>query len=346
LAALSIWLLADVIAPAYRPTPPEYSAVADAPVLATFGEQLVLTSVAVGDMAESTGPVGSGASDVPTFRPGGGLNVVLHWRVRPGLDWDRPGRDYSIFLHLVDQHGLIVAQRDSLPDSGRGLTSEWWPLETSVSGGRHGGLIRQIENSHAVYRDAHHLAVPPTVEVPCDCRLLVGVYDHETGERLRTEGGAYTLDLGVVRIEPILGPDGIPNPIGARFGDDIELAGYALSTRAVQPGETFDLTLYWRALRTPTADYKVSVQLRRGAAEKWAQHDEEPADGARPTSGWGAGEVITDAHPVLVYDEAPPDVYTLYVTVYDQETGRSLPVGYREPELSLGRFRVLAPDER
>ncbi len=99
--------------------------------------------------------------------------------------------------------------------------------------------------------------------------------------------------------------------------------------------------MHWKAARTPPTDYKVSVQLRRGPAETWAQHDEPPADGERPTSSWAPGEVVPDSHPVLVYPEAPPDVYTIFVKLYDPETGQPLPVNYRDFELALGSFKVL-----
>jgi hypothetical protein len=325
MAAVALWLLVGVIRPAYaREAPRVYrhsSALGWQDWFTDAGsrEQLVWYS---------GGFEGSDPVQPRTVQPGSLLNVRLVWHPATPIE-----RDYSIFLHLVDEHGLIVAQRDSFPQSGRSPTSDWLPVSDD---GR-----RSDSQGSLHYPDLHTLAIPPSTEAPCDCRLVLGVYDHATGRRLLVEGGQDHVDLGPVRIEPVLGPDGIPNPLSAPFGDDIVLAGYHLDHRAVRAGEKFNLTLFWKAKRTPPASYKVSVQLRRGQAETWAQHDEKPADGKRPTTGWAPGEVVEDLHPVLVYPEAPPDVYTIFVKLYDPKTGQPLPVNYRDFELPLGGFKVL-----
>lgn len=286
------------------------------------------TAFVVPESGEQLGWMGGGIKGERTVQPGQLLDVDLSWYPVTPLH-----HDYSIFLHVIDEHGLIVAQRDTFPQSGRAPTSDWMPERWD---GRwldlHGPLF---------YFDPHAFAIPATTEAPCDCRLVMGVYDHATGERLLTEEGRDHIDLGELRIEPAVSAEGIPNPLNVPFGDDIALAGYNLDHRAVRAGEKFNLTLFWKALRTPPMDYKVSVQLRRGQAETWAQHDEEPADGSRPSSAWQPGEIVDDLHPVLVYPEAPPGVYTMSVTLYDPETGQPVPVKTRDVELSLGSFKVL-----
>lgn len=322
---VAVGLLAAVILPAYRPP-------AASPVPST-------DSAVVFEDPETPGSgialVEASGDAVPaTARPGDVLDLKLRWTT---IASNRPVADYSIFLHLVDDdaldgdadggnigdgnNGVIVAQRDTYPASGNAPTSDWRP-----------GMV---------YLDRHRFQIPATTAAPCDCRLRLGVYDQASGTRLRSDAHGETLDLGPVRVEPAVGPDGVPNPLGVPFGDDIVLAGFALDRRAARAGETFDLTLYWKARRAPPADYKVSVQLRRGAAEIWAQRDEQPADGNRPTPGWRAGEIVEDRHPVLIYPEAPADDYTLFVKLYDRETGQPLPVNVRDFELVLGGFRVL-----
>ncbi|HLY67775.1 MAG TPA: hypothetical protein VKU60_19710, partial [Chloroflexota bacterium] len=86
------------------------------------------------------------------------LQVTLQWQVTSPLD-----RDYTVFLHLLDSAGTLVRQSDSQPAEGRFPTS----LLTSAS---------RIE-------DRHTLA---TVGLPAgDYQLETGVYDAQTGERLR-----------------------------------------------------------------------------------------------------------------------------------------------------------------
>jgi hypothetical protein len=52
------------------------------------------------------------------------LPITLYWR------GERPTEtDYSIFIHLVDENDLIVAQRDLFHGPGIYPTSQWMPNE-------------------------------------------------------------------------------------------------------------------------------------------------------------------------------------------------------------------------
>lgn len=334
LAAAAAWLLAVVILPAYAPDPPVGATAAAAgpqPVAGpiVFGDELQAYAIhpritlPMVDPTASPASIASTLDPLPAHHPGDTIDVDILWRaVR------RPTRDYSVFLHLVDEHGLIVAQRDSYPQSGRSPTSDWQTAEPP-------------EALDRLYPDTQVLQIPPTAPAPCTCRLLFGVYDAATGARLPTQAGADAVTLGWVRLAPRLDARGIANPLDVAFGDDVVLQGYNLDRRAVPAGERLGLTLYWHARRPLDTDYKISVQVRRGAAETWGQHDEPPADGQRPTTGWQLGETIVDAHPVLIYPEAPPDVYTLYIKMYDPADWQALPVNVRDYELALGSVLVL-----
>ncbi len=266
-------------------------------------------------------------------RPGDMIPLALYWEPLRDLDVD-----YSVFIHLVDEAGRVVAQRDSSPGNGNWPTSDWGPQAgpSEVASGA----------GERWFLDPHRLAVPVQAAAPADCRLLVGVYDHATGDRLLTAQGETTYELGKVALKTRVGPDGIPNPIGAEFGDEIVLAGYEIVDRSVAKGETIEVTLYWHARREIRRDYKVSLQLRRGAEEKWGQRDEEPADGTRPTSSWDRGETVVDRQPVPVYNDAPSGEYRLLVKLYDPEEGQSLPVDYHEWEVDLGRIQVTEGSRR
>lgn len=312
LAALALYLLLALIRPAYQPDPPLAAAAggsgpgAGAAPLARFGDQLELVSARLPDPAL---PAHAGET----------VAVDLVWRaLRP------PEADYSVFLHIVDEAGQVLAQRDSFPQSGRAPSSDW-PAGPSAP----------------PMPDRHRFRIPATHAASCDCRIRLGVYDAATGARLRTEAGADQIELGRLRIAPRADAGGIPNPLDLRFGDDIRLVGYEVPRHAA-PGETLTVTLHWKALRRPRVDYKVGLQLRRGSAETWGQRDEQPADGERSTSEWRAGEIVEDRHPLPIYPEAPPDVYRLFLQLYDRESGQPLPVEFRDYELDLGPV-LLAP---
>ena len=98
----------------------------------------------------------------------------------------------------------------------------------------------------------------------------------------------------------------------ARFGDVAELMGWEWQ------GDT--LTLAWRALGTPDVSYSVFVHLRDANGEIYRQHDGPPANGARPTTSWLAGEVIVETYRF----ETPPGEFSLAVGLYDPQTSTRL----------------------
>ena len=87
------------------------------------------------------------------------LYVTLYWRALGDL-----GRDYTVFVHLLDAGGQIVAQSDAWPLGGRYPTSEW-----------------RAENA---FGDRHTLVVPGTASPGSLLRLAAGIYSAETLERL------------------------------------------------------------------------------------------------------------------------------------------------------------------
>lgn len=115
---------------------------------------------------------------------GGSLQIVLDWRSIAGIE-----RDYTVFLHLLNSDGVLVAQDDSMPSGGRRPTSDWHIGERVV--------------------DEHEIALPP--DLP-DGRysLRVGWYDWQTQERVPLANGADTLDLPVTVSNRFPGGSGLP----------------------------------------------------------------------------------------------------------------------------------------
>lgn len=103
---------------------------------------------------------------------GGALPLALFWRATRPLPLD-----YTVYVHLVDEAGNKVAQRDVPPLEGRRPTSGWAP----------GDLVR----------DDQDLFIPETV-APGVYRLLVGMYDATTMTPINDAG---PIDLGTVDVE-------------------------------------------------------------------------------------------------------------------------------------------------
>lgn len=86
------------------------------------------------------------------------MRVTLYWQARATIE-----KNYSVFVHLLDAQGYIVAQRDTYPGLGNYPTSTWVPGE--------------------VIRDAYPVHLPLGL-LPDTYRVRVGLYFLPTLERL------------------------------------------------------------------------------------------------------------------------------------------------------------------
>jgi hypothetical protein len=129
-----------------------------AAVQANFSDQILLLGYEAGQPA-----------------PGQNLPVTLYWQAQSEIPVD-----YTVFMHMLDASGSIVAQADAPPKAGWLPTSWWEPGKLVV--------------------DEHWLAVPAALQSG-DYRLQVGLYLPETGERLVLAGaGQDAAELGSVRV--------------------------------------------------------------------------------------------------------------------------------------------------
>ena len=94
---------------------------------------------------------------------GEALSLTLYWQ-----PLKKVGKDYTVFVHLVDGEGRIRGQGDGPPLEGSYPTSYWRPGE--------------------VVRDAHTVTVDAEAG-PGDYRLLVGLYTLDDGLRLPVSSG-------------------------------------------------------------------------------------------------------------------------------------------------------------
>ena len=90
-------------------------------------------------------------------------SVTLTWQAISPV-----AEDYTVFVHVLDAAGKIVAQHDSQPAASAWPTSAWRPGQIVV--------------------DPHPLVVPPDAR-----RLEVGLYLLSTGQR--AGGGSYVAEL-------------------------------------------------------------------------------------------------------------------------------------------------------
>ncbi|MBL8154396.1 MAG: hypothetical protein JNM70_09445, partial [Anaerolineae bacterium] len=126
----------------------------------------------------------------------------------------------------------------------------------------------------------------------------------------------------------------LPNPIRINFDNQIELVGYSLTDLSPQPGDTIQLTLYWRGLRQIDTDYKIFANIiDPSTLIKYAASDGMPVNWQAPTSTWTPGTIIEDVHPLAVSADAPPGIYELELGIYQEK-----------PDGSIERLRIVTPD--
>jgi hypothetical protein len=229
--------------------------------------------------------------------PGQTLHLKLFWQSEIAMD-----RNWSIFVHVVDDQGVIVAQRDRYPGNGLLATTLLAPGQTIA--------------------DSYAIPIPDVTVAGTGAHLEVGLYDLADGTRLLlTSGGDAVTIAGVSLAErPPLNVPGlgsVPNPIQVNFANRIQLIGYDLPVRAAQPGQAITLTLYWRATGPITLNYSVFAHVRGQGETLWAGQDGWPQQGAAPTSTWTAGQVIKDPYTLMLKPDTPAGQYTLEVGLYD-----------------------------
>lgn len=102
--------------------------------------------------------------------------LTLYWQARRPIEIN-----YTVFLHVLNSAGQLVAQVDSPPQQGRYPTG-WW-------------------DTHEIVADTHILELSNDLP-PGTYRVLVGLYELETGKRLTlVETGKDSQELPPLRIQ-------------------------------------------------------------------------------------------------------------------------------------------------
>jgi hypothetical protein len=115
--------------------------------------------------------------DVPAITTvGQQLPVTLYWQAATELDVN-----YTVFVQLLNQADQIVAQADLQPQAGAAPTTTWLAGEILV--------------------DPYNLSLPADLN-PGQYRLITGLYDAQTGQRLPAAAtGVDFVELGEITIQ-------------------------------------------------------------------------------------------------------------------------------------------------
>jgi hypothetical protein len=290
MVGLALVALFGYLAPAYaRPPEIRENAPIPNPVNANFD---VLATLLGYDISETA------------VQPGGYLDLSLYWQVNA-----QPPGDYYLFVHLIDETGTIIAQRDTHPGLGRFPTSQWQPGDR--------------------FLDSIRIHLPETIYAPSEANLSIGLYA-PGGFRLgitSSDGTGLGDALTLTPIQVVSKGDPsqeghYPNLQDQNFNDELRLVGFEYDRRVVQDGDFLAVTLYWEALKDMPTDYIIQVRLLDENGDILAAADNRPQEGTRPTSTWLAGEVFEDTHRLLIEEQFPPGIYPIDVALLDADTNQ------------------------
>jgi hypothetical protein len=205
----------------------------------------------------------------------------------------RPNRNWSVFVHLVNEWDIILAQADFTPGAGALPTSEMPP--------------------DRCWQDAYAIEIPPGIaSSDTDLNVLVGLYEAQTGQRMLMDEDETRFLAESTRLT--IG-DALQK---FTFGDAVRLTDYTLSDAVVRSGEELVVALEWESVAPLADDYTIFVQvIDPRSAQKAAASDQMTL-----TSAWAVGDLFGDNHTLIIEDDAPAGVYAVVVGFYQQtETG-------------------------
>ena len=229
-----------------------------------------------------------------TLQPGEPLDIELYWQVN-----NRPPGEYLLFVHLLDQNGSIVAQRDTYPGLGNFPSSQW------EAGDR---FVEEIR-----------LYLPETAYAPAEVRLNIGLYAPDayrlavSDEKDQFLGDAF--ELTTINLRPAAGQ--YPNPQDQNFNDEIKLVGYEYNRQKVMVDRELEVTLYWQALERIEVDYIVQVQLVSEDGQIVSSADGRPINGDSPTYTWNTGDLIEDSHVLTIEPGTAAGSYLVNIALID-----------------------------
>jgi uncharacterized membrane protein len=127
----------------------------------------------------------------------------------------------------------------------------------------------------------------------------------------------------------MLAPE-VAQQIGIEFPEMGALFGYTIEPPAndtIPAGAPLTVTLVWQAEAAASTAYAITAQLLSEEGQLLAQHDSQPVNGQRPTTGWLAEEYLVDSHTLEFLEGM--ETYTgrasLIVAVYDPADFTRLP---------------------
>ncbi|MDJ0756932.1 MAG: hypothetical protein QNJ45_25600 [Ardenticatenaceae bacterium] len=114
-------------------------------------------------------------------------------------------------------------------------------------------------------------------------------------------------------------------PLQVNFGDQIMLIGADIDQAVVKPGDSIDVTLYWKAIRPMEINFQSFVHFLAEDGFLKTQDDKlNPGD--FPTGQWPLDKYVLDQYELLIPADTLPGSYSINAGLWVSEEGWRLPV--------------------
>jgi 4-amino-4-deoxy-L-arabinose transferase-like glycosyltransferase len=231
----------------------------------------------------------------------GQFHYVLYWQAQEVLD-----RNYSLTLSFQDQDGNEYLRQDQALSTPYFLPPVW-PLDTPIRGRVDVTLPADLPPiTYQVYLQVLDPESQRNLDLVDENGILLG-------QALLLEELALPKSaLGPVPVE-------IKNPLQADTGNGLRLLGFDLARSEYLPGDTLQLTLWWRrpdipsvgqSLGTPGKDQSVRFRMLCSKALVVWESERALVPGY-PASEWQAGEINRAVYRLAIPSDLESGEYTL-----------------------------------
>lgn len=218
--------------------------------------------------------------------------LIANWQAR-----SQPAQPYTFRILWLDADGQVAAATPSTPLVVNYPAGQW--------------------ESGDVWKGVHLLYVPGRLEAG-NYAVALQLFDQaEEAVGERVEMG----QMAVSTPERTFQAPGMGIAADIAWENGIRLLGYDLPEQRVRHGDGLKLTLYWQPSTEITTNLTVFVHIYDADGDTVTQQDSIPLGGARPTTGWAPGEVLTDRYAIFISPTIAPDRYRVRIGLYNTTTG-------------------------
>ncbi len=255
------------------------------------------------------------------FTLGNPLLFDIYWKAL-----DVPEDNYEVKLEVVNGGGAVLTEKRVQP------VADWHPTSSWKPGGilkGHYAIPTPVDAAPGRYRVRLSVIASDGSALPLRGVRSQKVLDWWEREK-ELSGTSLVLFEGKLESRPRrYRAPAMDHRTGAVFGTGpdqrtVELLGYDLIGAPIAPGDSVEVTLYWKTLQRMDRVYAVFNHLVAADGEMLAQQDGWPRQGTYHTTHWLPGEVVEDHYTIEVPPDTPPGEYTLRIGMYDAVTTERL----------------------